>query len=162
VGQIARAPLFVPTTQPAIDLLVELQRARQGMAIVVDEYGGAIGLATIEDILEVVVGEIEDEHDVGPPAIRKEADGVWRVGARVSVREVNRQLRLELPEDEEYESIAGLLLSHLRHIPKEGESIRIGHALVKVVKASERAVEEVQIRLGRRKSPSSGPGTLPG
>jgi CBS domain containing-hemolysin-like protein len=162
LGQIARAPLFVPKTQQAIDLLVELQRARQGMAIVVDEYGGAIGIATIEDILEVVVGEIEDEHDVAPPPIRKEADGVWRVGARTPVSELNRQLRLELPEGEGYESIAGLLLERLRHIPREGESIRVGQALIKVVRASERAVEEVQIRLGKRKSPSKGPGTLPG
>jgi CBS domain containing-hemolysin-like protein len=162
LGQIARAPLFVPKTQPAIDLLVELQRARQGMAIVVDEYGGAIGIATIEDILEVVVGDIEDEHDVAPPPIRKEAEGVWRVGARTPVAELNRQLRLELPEGEGYESIAGLLLEHLRHIPREGESIRVGQALIKVVKASERAVEEVQIRLGKRKSPSKGPGTIPG
>ncbi len=162
VGEIARAPLFVPKTQPAVDLLVELQRARQAMAVVVDEYGGAIGVATIEDILEVVVGDIEDEHDVAPPAIRREAEGVWRVGARTPVHELNRQLRLELPEGEEYESIAGLLLHHLRHIPKEGESIRVGQALIKVVKATERAVEEVQIRLGRRKSPSKGPGTLPG
>jgi putative hemolysin len=170
IAQIARAPLFVPKTQPAVDLLVELQRARQGMAIVVDEYGGAIGIATIEDILEVVVGEIEDEHDVAPPAIRKEADGVWRVGARVTVREVNRQLRVELPEDEEYESVAGLLLHRLRHIPKEGESVRIGQALIKVVRASDRAVEEVQIRVGRKRTPTGGlggpngrdPTTLPG
>jgi CBS domain containing-hemolysin-like protein len=78
------------------------------------------------------------------------------------VAELNRQLRLELPEGEGYESIAGLLLEHLRHIPREGESIRVGQALIKVVKASERAVEEVQIRLGKRKSPTKGPGTLPG
>ena len=162
VADIARAPLFVPTTQPAVDLLVELQRARQGMAIVVDEYGGAIGIATVEDILEVVVGEIEDEHDVSPPAIRKEAEGVWRVGARVTVSEINRQLKCELPVDEEYESIAGLLLHWLRHIPKEGESIRVGQALVKVVKASDRAVEEVQIRVGKRRGAPEGSGTIPG
>ncbi len=162
VADIARAPLFVPTTQPAVDLLVELQRARQGMAIVVDEYGGAIGIATVEDILEVVVGDIEDEHDVSPPAIRKEAEGVWRVGARVTVREINRQLKVELPEDEEYESIAGLLLHWLRHIPKEGESIRVGLALVKVVKASDRAVEEVQIRIGKKRAPTGSPATIPG
>ncbi len=162
VGQIARAPLFVPKTQPAVDLLLELQRARQAMAIVVDEYGGAIGIATIEDILEVVVGEIEDEHDVAPQSIRREAEGVWRVEARTPVHELNRQLRLELPEGEEYESVAGLLLERLRHIPKEGESVRIGQALIKVVKATERAVDEVQIRVGRRKGPTKGPGTLPG
>jgi len=65
------------------------------MAIVVDEYGGAVGIATIEDILEEIVGEIEDEHDVAAQNIRKEAEGVWRVSARTAVREVNRQLRLE-------------------------------------------------------------------
>jgi CBS domain containing-hemolysin-like protein len=108
------------------------------------------------------VGEIEDEHDVAPPAVRKEADGVWRVNARTSVSEVNRALRLDLPEGEDYETIAGLVLDRLKHIPREGESVRFGQILVKVTRASERAVEEVQIRLGRRKSPTRGPGTIPG
>jgi CBS domain containing-hemolysin-like protein len=162
IGMLARAPIFVPGNQPAVDLLVELQRARQGMAIVVDEYGGAVGIATIEDILEEIVGEIEDEHDVAAPKIRKEAEGVWRVNARTPVAEVNRQLRLELPEGEEYESVGGLVLEKLKHIPREGESVRFGNVLVKVVKANERAVEEVQVRMGKRRSPSRGPGTIPG
>ncbi|HZS41143.1 MAG TPA: hemolysin family protein [Polyangia bacterium] len=162
VGAIARAPIFVPRSQATVDLLVELQRARQGMAIVVDEYGGAVGIATIEDILEEIVGEIEDEHDTAPPPVRKEAEGVWRVSARTSVGEVNRLLRVELPEGEDYESVAGLVLDRLKHIPREGESVRFGNVLVKVTKASERAVEEVQIRLGRRRSPVRGPGTIPG
>jgi len=160
IGALARAPIFVPGNQKAVDLLVELQRARQGMAIVVDEYGGAVGIATIEDILEEIVGEIEDEHDVAAPKIRKEAEGVWRVNARTPVAEVNRQLRLELPEGEEYESVGGLVLERLRHIPREGESVRFGTVLVKVVKANERAVEEVQVRLGKRRSPVRGPGTI--
>jgi len=162
VGAIARAPIYVPRSQAAVDLLVELQRARQGLAIVVDEYGGAVGIATIEDILEEIVGPIEDEHDVAPPAIRKEAEGVWRVNARTSVGEVNRLLRLDLPEGEDYESLAGLVLDRLKHIPREGESLRFGQVLVKVTKASERAVEEVQLRVGRRRSPTRGPGTIPG
>ena len=131
------------------------------MAIVVDEYGGAVGIATIEDILEEIVGEIEDEHDVAAQNIRREADGVWRVSARTAVREVNRQLRLELPEGEEYESMAGLVLEKLRHIPREGESVRFGNVLVKVVKANERAVEEVQVRLGKRRSPNAWTGHDP-
>jgi putative hemolysin len=161
VGSIARAPIFVPRSQAAVDLLVELQRARQGMAIVVDEYGGAVGITTVEDILEEVVGEIEDEHDDAPPKLRKEAEGIWRVSARTSVTEINRQLRLELPEGEDYESIAGLLLDKLKHIPREGESVRFGGALLKVTRASERAVEEIQIRLGRRRSAIKGTGTRP-
>ncbi len=162
IGAIARAPIFVPKSQAAVDLLVELQRARQGLAIVVDEYGGAVGIATIEDILEEIVGEIEDEHDVAPPAVRKESEGVWRVSARTAIAEVNRLLRVELPEGEDYESVAGLILDRLKHIPREGESVRFGSVLVKVTRASERAVEEVQIRLGRRRSPVRGPGTIPG
>jgi CBS domain containing-hemolysin-like protein len=162
VGMIARAPIFVPKSQPTVDLLVELQRARQGMAIVVDEYGGAVGITTVEDILEQIVGPIEDEHDVAPPAIRKEADGVWRVSARTSISEVNRELRVELPEGEDYESMAGLVLDRLKHIPREGESVRFGNVLVKVTRASERAVEEVQVRLGKRRSPPRGPGPFVG
>jgi CBS domain containing-hemolysin-like protein len=154
VGLLARAPIFVPGNQPAVDLLVELQRQRQGMAIVVDEYGGAVGVATIEDILEEIVGEIEDEHDVARPKIRKEAEGVWRIEARTRVADVNRELRLGLPEGEDYESMAGLLLEKLRHIPKEGESARFGNLLVKVTRANERAVEEVQVRLGKKRGPS--------
>ena len=162
VGSIARASIFVPRSQAAVDLLVELQRARQGMAIVVDEYGGAVGVCTIEDILEEIVGEIDDEYDTEAPAVRKEAEGVWRVNARTRIAEVNRLLRLELPEGEDYETVAGMVLDRLRHIPREGESVRFGSILVKVTKASDRAVEEVQIRVGRRKSPTRGPGTIPG
>jgi CBS domain containing-hemolysin-like protein len=162
LGSLARAPLYVPRGQPAIDLLVELQRARQGMAIVVDKYGGAVGIATVEDILEEIVGEIEDEYDTDKPGIRKEAEGVWRVSGRTRLAEVNRLLRLELPEGEDYESMAGLVLDRLRHIPREGESVRFGQVLVKVTRANERAVEEVQVRVGKRRSPSRGPGTIPG
>jgi CBS domain containing-hemolysin-like protein len=75
---------------------------------------------------------------------------------------VNRLLRLELPEGEDYESIAGLVLDRLKHIPREGESLRFGQVLVKVTKANERSVEEVQVRVGKRRGPSRGPGTIPG
>ena len=85
---------------------------------------------------------------------------MWRVSARTAVREVNRQLRLELPEAEECESTAAVVLEKLRHIPREGESVRFGNVLVKVVKTNERAVEEVQVRVGKRRSPTRGPGTI--
>jgi CBS domain containing-hemolysin-like protein len=151
LGQVMQAPVYVPENQPLIDVLVELQRSRKGMAVVVDEYGGAVGVVTIEDILEEIVGEIEDEYDTAPPAIRREADGAWRVRARTPIHEVNRELKLELPEGPDYETLAGLLLDQLKHIPRVGESVRLGNVLIKVTEASERAVEEVQIRLGKRR-----------
>ncbi len=66
-----RPPIFVPESQKAMELLARLQRARQGLAVVVDEYGGAVGMVTVEDILEEIVGEIEDEYDVAPPQVRR-------------------------------------------------------------------------------------------
>ena len=132
------------------------------MAIVVDEYGGAVGIATVEDILEEIVGEIEDEHDVAPPAIRKEADGrLAGQRAHAGGARSTASCALELPEGEDYDSLAGLVLEQLKHIPREGESVRFGTVLVKVTRASERAVEEVQIRSGVAKA-VRGPGTIPG
>ena len=144
---IARAPIYVPKSQAAVDLLVELQRARQGMAIVVDEYGGAMGVATVEDILEEIVGEIEDEHDEGP-SVRLLAPGVWLASAREPISAINTRLKVGLPEGD-YETLAGLLLDRLRRIPDEGEAIKVGPLVLTVVRATDRAVEEVEIRSGR-------------
>ncbi len=151
VSELMQPPSYVPENQPCLDVLVELQRSRKGIAVVVDEYGGAVGIVTVEDILEEIVGEIEDEYDVAPPPIRKEAEGSWRVRAQTTVLEVNRALKLELPEGPDYETVAGLMLDRLRHIPRIGESVRIGLVLLKVIEASERAVDEVQIRLGKKR-----------
>ena len=87
---------------------------------------------------------------------------MWRVQRADGGARGQPAAALELPEGEEYESMAGLVLEKLRHIPREGESVRFGNVLVKVVKANERAVEEVQVRLGKRRSPTRGPGTIPG
>ncbi len=150
VGELAKAGIFVPEGQPALDLLVRLQRERQGMAIVVDEYGGATGIVTAEDILEEIVGEIEDEHDREPPAIRREGPGTWWILGRTRVAQVNQATRAQLPEGDDYETIAGLLLDRLKRIPREGEQVRIGIATFTIVRATERAIEEVRIRITRR------------
>jgi CBS domain containing-hemolysin-like protein len=151
LADVARPAVYVPESQPAVDLLVELQRQRQGMAVVVDEYGGAVGVVTVEDILEEIVGEIEDEYDVAPPAIRREGEGLWRVRAQTPIRDVNRELRLALPEGEDYETLGGLILDRLKHIPRVGETLREGSTLIRVTAANERAIEEVQLRVARRR-----------
>ncbi len=108
VRSIAKPATFVPESKPASELLVELQRTGNQMAIVVDEYGGAVGIVTVEDILEEIVGEIEDEYDEALPRIEQERPGVWRVEARTSVQRLNQELALGLPESEEYESGCGV------------------------------------------------------
>ncbi|MEO7732807.1 MAG: hemolysin family protein, partial [Kofleriaceae bacterium] len=89
VASLAHPPIYVPQTMTASDLLVQLQTEQQHLAIVVDEYGGAVGICTIEDLLEIIVGDIDDEYDTEPSPIRVERPGVWRVEARTSVARVN-------------------------------------------------------------------------
>lgn len=123
IADVSRPAKFVPENVPAVDLLVDLQSTGDHMAIVVDEYGGAVGIVTVEDLLEEVVGEIEDEHDHGPSPIRQERPGVWRVEARTTVERLNTELELDLPKSDDYETIAGLLLEYFKRIPEPGESM---------------------------------------
>lgn len=149
VSDLAHPPLYVPETMRASDLLVQLQTEQQHLAIVVDEYGGAVGIVTIEDLLETIVGEIEDEYDTEPSPIKAERPGAWRVEARTTVARLNAELELGLPESDDYETIAGLLIERLRRIPDRGESLTLGPLTIEVVDATDRAIEAV--RITRRK-----------
>ena len=150
VASLAHPPSYVPQTMRASDLLVQLQTEQQHLAIVVDEYGGAVGICTIEDLLEIIVGDIDDEYDVEPTAIRPERPGAWRVEARTSVARVNAELDVDLPVSEDYETIAGLLIERLRHIPAKGESLTLPHVAIEVVEATDRAIESVRITKRRK------------
>jgi CBS domain containing-hemolysin-like protein len=149
VADLAHPPTYVPGTMKASDLLVQLQAEQQHLAIVVDEYGGAVGIVTIEDLLEIIVGDIDDEYDVEPSPIRAEKPNVWRVEARTTVARVNAELDLGLPESDDYETIAGLLIEKFRRIPDKGESLAIGSLIIEIVAATDRAIEAV--RITRRK-----------
>ncbi len=144
-----RPAIYVPEGQPVMNTLMRLKREGQGMAVVVDEYGGATGVITIEDIVEEVVGEIEDEYDLADrDVIFPESAGVYRVAGRATIERVNNALKLDLPLGEEYESVAGLILDQLKRIPKVGEEVVVGGVRLVISKASERAIDEVRIRLG--------------
>ena len=145
VAAYAHPPVYVPETMKATDCLVQLQSEQQHLAIVVDEYGGAVGIVTIEDLLEIIVGDIDDEYDTEESPIKVEKPGVWRVEGRTPVARVNAELELGLPESDDYETLAGLLIEKLRRIPDRGESVTIGSAVIEIAAASDRAIEAVRI-----------------
>jgi Mg2+/Co2+ transporter CorB len=120
VAGIAAQPWFVPDTTSVADQLNEFLKRRAQLALVVDEYGEVQGLITLEDILEEIVGQISDEHDVQDAAVRVQADGSVNVDGTMAVRDLNRQMDWDLP-DEEATSIAGLVIHEAQTIPEPGQ-----------------------------------------
>ncbi len=145
---LLRPAFFVPEVKPAVDLLQEMRKQRHPLAIVVDERGGLAGIVTLEDLVEELVGEIFSEHEEQvPELIKKEADGSYRVLANVPIRDVNRELGVELPEDGDWTTVAGLCLSLARHIPSVGETVTTDNGYVlEVLDASPRRIRAVRLR----------------
>ena len=146
VKNYSRPPFFVPESKPVDELLDEMKKGRAGMAVVVDEYGGAVGVITLEDILEEVVGEIEDEYDKGIKFWRKISNVEYLLNTKIDIEVINDELRLGLPEGE-YETLSGFLLSKVGSIPKVGEKITHKNYNLIVTKASSRFIEEVKLIL---------------
>jgi CBS domain containing-hemolysin-like protein len=123
VEEVMRPPTFVPESKPVDELLRDMQAQRNHIAIVVDEYGGFAGLVTIEDILEEIVGEIADEHDAFQrPPVEELPDGSMRITARLPVEDLAELFDVELPEDDDVETVGGLLARALGRVPIEGAS----------------------------------------
>ncbi len=140
----SHAPFYVPETKAVDELLDEMKRRRSGMAVVVDEYGGAVGVITIEDILEEVVGEIEDEYDKGIKLWRKVGENEYLINPKIYIDNMNEELGLGIPEGE-YDTLSGFLLSEFDTIPKIGEEIKYKKHSFVVTKASPRSIEEVKL-----------------
>jgi putative hemolysin len=144
VAQLMRPAVYVPESKRIDDLLREMQRSRQHMVVVVDEYGGSTGVVTLEDIVEQIVGEIQDEHDRAPTAVDRLPDGSYRVAARTSIDELNESLDWTLPK-RDYETVAGLVLAALQRIPSAGEQFQVDGYTCTVLEADARRVIAVKI-----------------
>jgi CBS domain containing-hemolysin-like protein len=118
--EVARRAVFTPESKKVNDLLKEMQKEKFHLALVVDEFGSLVGLVTLEDLLEEIVGEIEDEYDRAEPDIEPTADGRFRVNGRLPVDELNEFLESELPS-EEWDTVGGLMMGILGHLPSQGE-----------------------------------------
>jgi CBS domain containing-hemolysin-like protein len=123
-AECTRPAIFIPESKPVDDLLREMQLSSTHIAIIVDEYGGVAGLATMEDVIEEIVGEISDEYDQDLPDVDDLGDGRFRVSARYSLAELGEQFELEL-EDEDVDSVGGLLTKELGKLPNRGDEVKV-------------------------------------
>ncbi|MFW5979775.1 MAG: hemolysin family protein [Halanaerobiales bacterium] len=136
---------FIPETKPINTLLAEMKARKEHMAIVLDEYGGTAGLITIEDLLEEIVGDIQDEFDLEPKMIEKIDENTIKVDARVDIDKINEILSQPLLDEEDYETISGFVLHFLGYLPEEGEIIELENLKIEVDKISEHRIEKLKI-----------------
>jgi len=145
IKNLVRPAMFIPETMLLDDLLQEFQKEKVHIALVADEHGGISGLITIEDLLEEIVGEIYDETDKEHIMIRTVGHSKSIVKGEAEIENVNKELGLNLNEQGDYETISGFILSHLRHIPETGEELKIDNAVIRITKADEKRIVEVEI-----------------
>jgi putative hemolysin len=141
---LMRPATYVPETKRIDELLTEMQKARVQLAVVIDEYGGAVGIVTVEDIVEQVVGEIHDEHDRTGATVERLPDGSYRVAGRERVEDLNDALDWGLPTGD-FETVAGLVLATMHRIPLVGEEFQVGRHTFTVLEADPRRILTVRI-----------------
>ena len=150
LAQVVRPAFFTPETTRVSRLLKSMQRRRMPMALVVDEYGGVEGLVTIEDLIEEIVGEIEDETDREDQAVRRLRDGSYIVDASISIHDLADQHHLVFPESTEYETLAGFLITQLQRMPRGGEIVNYEDWRLTIVDMDGRRIARVKIEPRQR------------
>lgn len=159
---IVRPVLFVPPSMPALDLLVKMQASRTHMALVIDEYGGTDGLVSIEDLVETIVGDIEDEHDEDDrPVIRQDQDGSWIVDARAGLDDLTHAVGFDFEAicvDGHVDTIGGLVSTLAGRVPSRGERVEAQLVSFEVIDADRRRLKRVRLRLTENASARSGSG----
>jgi CBS domain containing-hemolysin-like protein len=144
---IIRKPYFVPETKKINDLMAELQQKRIQIAIVLDEFGGTAGMVTLEDIVEELVGDIQDEYDEEKPIVEKVNDTEFIVNALAPIYDVNSHLPHDLPEDGDYDTVSGWLGDIFGKIPDVGEQKEANGYNITVLKKSDQNIESVKLEL---------------
>jgi CBS domain containing-hemolysin-like protein len=149
VTSLIRSVPYVPEVKPVDALLVEMQKQGNHLSVVVDEYGGTVGIITIEDILEEIVGEIQDEYDRDQRLYRKTGKNKYIVNSRMEIDQMRELLSLILP-DGDFETLGGFLLEKFGHIPKPGEVFKYHNMTITVLSADERSIGNVRIHIEKQ------------
>ncbi len=147
VNDLMRPIDFFPETYTADRLLKHFIQKHQGVAAVVDEFGGTAGIVTMEDVVEEIFGEIDDEYDVEEEVERVIDDNTFVFSARLEIDYLNDIYKLDLPVSDDYETLAGMILHYCESIPKQGEELNIGKYRVKILKASDMKLDEVELEV---------------
>jgi CBS domain containing-hemolysin-like protein len=145
--KLARAALFVPETKNAAELLEELRRQRVQMAVVLDEYGGVAGLITLEDLLEEIVGPIDDEHDIPTPedSVVPLGGSLYEVDASLPLEDLNERLDLSLPTDGDFQTVGGLAFGTLGRVPEPGATFRAGNVEFTVLEVVDHSIRRLRL-----------------
>jgi CBS domain containing-hemolysin-like protein len=146
----------VPEQAPVAKLLPVFQRGGPGIALVVDEHGGTAGVVTLEDLLEEMVGEIDDEHDPRALTGRRLSSGTYVVPGRAALERLDEELDITLPRGD-YDTVAGLILNRLARIPEVGESVEAGNWTLRVVAGDRRRIKRVLVRWRGRRTDAPAP-----
>jgi len=141
---------IVPENMSAQKLMKLFMKQKKSIAVVVDEFGGTAGIVTLEDIMEEIFGEIEDEHDNQGDIAEQTAENEFLFSGRLKVKTANSKFNLNIPESDEYETIAGFILHHHQHFPKLNELIRIEGFTCKCVKVTNNRIEMIRISIGNK------------
>lgn len=145
IDEVMRRPYFVPESKPISELLTEFQRERIHLAVVVDEFGGTAGLITLEDIIEEFFGDIQDEYDVEPAQLIELSSTTVLADARIGVDEIEEYFDVELPQNDEYDSLGGFLLEQVGSVPAVGEVICWESLIFRVTEADAKRVNTVEV-----------------
>jgi len=152
IRRIIKPPIFIPETMKISILLREMQKKRVHMAIVIDEYGAVSGLVTLEDLLEEIVGEIRDEYDTESPVIQL-SDGSMIIDASISIKDLDADYHIEIPESPEYETLGGFIVMHLQRIPQTGDLIEMKGDRLKVLEMVGQRIAKVKLEKLPEKPP---------
>lgn len=144
---LARPAHFVPVSKKLDELLKEFQREKHHMAIVVDEYGGTSGLITLEDLIEEIIGDIQDEHDKEQPLFNKIGENIYSVDPKIDLDELNESLEIDLPTEGQYDSLGGFILSLTSYVPKVGELVKFENYEFMIDKIDRHRIIRVKMKI---------------
>lgn len=148
ISKFVRSPYYIPETKSIIEILKEFRNLKVHIAIVLDEYGGVVGLVTIEDLIEEIVGEIRDEYDHEEEEFfKKIAENEYEVDAMIDIETLDKELEIDLPISEDYESLGGLIVTELGRISSVGDEVVLGNIYLKVLEIDKMRVSKVFIKI---------------